>query len=116
MKRTAQKTINRTAYRSSQKNTGKKSSLFSRIISSRPLNSFGVLIALVCVLAALTVALVALPTAEASSPDAGTINITSSPITWKGTATAGGALGDPLLGLITSEYLWIDCTSCYLFT
>src|SRR6266498_3133003 len=68
MKRTAQKTINRTAYRSSQKNTGKKSSLFSRIISSRPLNSFGVLIALVCVLAALTIALVTLPTAEASSP------------------------------------------------
>jgi len=116
MKRTAQKTINRTAYRSSQKNTGKKSSLFSRIISSRPLNSFGVLIALVCVLAALTIALITLPTAEASSPATGTINITSSPITWQGTATAGGAIGDPLLGLITSEDMCIEGTSCDSFT
>src|SRR6266545_895184 len=116
MKRNAQKTSNRTAYRSSQKNTGKKSSLFSRIISSRPLNSFGVLIALVCVLAALTIALITLPTAQASSPAMGTINISSSPITWQGTATAGGAIGDPLLGLITAEDMCIEGTSCDSFT
>ncbi|MDQ1638653.1 MAG: hypothetical protein QOF62_1992 [Pyrinomonadaceae bacterium] len=91
-------------------------SQFSKFISCRALNSFGVLITLVCVLALLGVAFVALPSVHASNPNAGSIGLTSSPVTWQGTATAGGAIGDPLLGLVTSEDMCIEGTSCDTFT
>src|SRR6267143_6122111 len=77
-------------------------SLFSKLISCRALNSFGVLITLVFVLALLSVAFVALPSVHASNPTSGRISTTSSPITWQGTAVAGGATGDLVGGLVTS--------------
>jgi len=102
-----------TQMRSNQK--APEASLFSKFISCRALNSFGVLITLVCVLALLSVAFVALPSVHASNPNAGSIGLTSSPVTWQGTATAGGAIGDPLLGLVTSEDMCIEGTSCDTF-
>jgi hypothetical protein len=116
MKRNAQYRGNRNTSRNSHHTSARNDRLFSRIISSRPLNSYGVLVALICTLAGLTVALVGLPTAEASNPSTATINTTSSPITWKGTALAGGATGDPLIGLVTSEDMCIEGTSCDTFT
>ena len=116
MKTKAQKTSTRNAYRHVQKNNGKNSPLFSRIISARPLNSFGVLVVLVGVLAVLSIALIALPAAHASNPTSGTLSLGSSPLSWQGTATAGGATGDPLLGLVTSEDMCIEGTSCDSFT
>ncbi len=91
-------------------------SLFSKLISCRALNSFGVLITLVCVLALLGIALVALPSVHAANPTSGTLTTTSAPITWQGTAVAGGAIGDPLLGLVTSEDMCIEGTTCDTYT
>lgn len=101
---------------SSTRNSARAHSPSLRILSSRALNSYAVLIALLGVLAALSIAFISLPTAEASSPAAGTISLNSSPITWQGTATAGGAVGDPLLGLISSEDMCIEGTTCDTYT
>ena len=105
-----------TKKRSNQK--ASDSSLLSKLISCRALNSFGVLITLVCVLVLLSTAFVALPGVQASSPNSGAISLSSTPVTWKGTATAGGALGDPLLGLVTAEDMCIEGTTCdtYMLT
>lgn len=91
-------------------------SLFSKFMSCHALNSFGVLITLVCVLALLSIALVALPSVHASNPNSGSIGLTSAPVTWQGTATAGGAVGDPLLGLVTAEDMCIEGKTCDTFT
>ena len=92
-------------------------SLFSRLISCRALNSFGVLTVLVGLLAFVTIAFVALPRVEASNPTSGTLTTTSSPITWQGTAIGGGATGDlGLTGLFTSEDTCVEGVSCDSFT
>src|SRR6185503_21260593 len=89
-----------TQKRSNQK--ASEASLFSKFISCRALNSFGVLITLVCVLALLSIAFVALPSVHASNPTSGTMTTTSAPINWQGTAVAGGATGDLVGGLVSS--------------
>ena len=111
MKRSAQHVNNPEANRRLRGNAGKGRSIFSRIVSSRPLNSFSVLVSLLSIVAGLGVLMFAEPGAEASSPNSGTVTLTSAPLNWKGTATAGGALGDPLLGLVTSEDMCIEGTS-----
>ena len=116
MLRRAQKPSTRKVYEGLQKKNGKNSSLFSRIISARALNSFGVLVALVCVLALLTLALVTGPTVEASNPTSGTLTTTSAPVSWQGTAVGGGATGDPAGGSITSEEMCVEGVSCDTFT
>src|ERR1700741_2440610 len=104
-----------TQRRSNQK--ASERSLFSRLISCRALNSFGVLITLVCVLALLSLSFVALPSAQASNPASGTLTTSSAPITWQGTAVAGGATGDlGATGLFTSEDTCIEGISCDSFT
>jgi hypothetical protein len=114
MKPTAKR--NRRVNASNRKNQqAPAASLFSRFMSCRALNSFGVLITLLFVLALLSIAFVALPSVHASNPNAGSIGLTSSPVTWQGTATAGGAIGDPLLGFVTSEDMCIEGTSCDTF-
>src|SRR6266550_6059988 len=87
-----------------------------KFMSCRALNSLSVLITLVCILALLGVAFIALPTVHAANPNSGSISLSSAPISWQGTATAGGAIGDPLLGLVTSEDMCIEGTSCDTFT
>jgi hypothetical protein len=115
MKRSAQHMNNPEVNSRLRGNAGKGRSFFSRIITSRPLNSFGVLVLTLGVVAGLAVLMFAQPGAEASSPNSGTVTLTSAPLNWKGTATAGGALGDPLLGLVTSEDMCIEGTSCDTF-
>ncbi|HEV2826757.1 MAG TPA: sialidase family protein [Pyrinomonadaceae bacterium] len=116
MLKRAQKPSTRKVYEGLQKKNGRNSSLFSRIISARALNSFGVLVALVCVLALLTLALVTGPTVEASNPTNGTLTTTSAPVSWQGTAVGGGATGDPAGGSITSEEMCVEGVSCDTFT
>ncbi|HBB89967.1 MAG TPA: hypothetical protein DC047_20375 [Blastocatellia bacterium] len=96
--------------------TAPAASLFSKLISCRALNSFGVLITLVCVLALLSVAFVALPSVHASNPTSGTLTTTSSALNWQGTAVAGGATGDLVGGLISSEDMCIEGVTCDTFT
>jgi hypothetical protein len=103
----------RVSYRGYQKNLQKQSSIFSRIIACRALNSFGVLITLVGVLALLTVAFIAGPTAEASNPTAGTIGPSSPDLTWQGTGVAGGALNAPLV--LKGEDLCEEGVTCDTF-
>ncbi len=91
-------------------------SLLSRIITTWTAGSLGVLFLLFCILAAVSTAPMTSPTVQASSPNSGTITLGSAPITWQGTATAGGALGDPLLGLVTSEDMCVEGTSCDTYT
>jgi len=55
-------------------------------------------------------------TARAASPTSGTLTTTSADITWRGTASGGAAVGDPALGLITSEEMCIEGTTCETFT
>jgi hypothetical protein len=91
-------------------------SLFSKLISCRALNSFGVLITLVFVLALLSVAFVALPSVHAANPTSGALGTTSTPITWQGTAVAGGATGDLVGGLVSSEDMCVEGVTCDTFT
>ncbi|MDQ1708381.1 MAG: hypothetical protein QOJ88_1592 [Pyrinomonadaceae bacterium] len=116
MKPNARKTSQRKIHTGSAGAGGENIPLYSRVLSARPLNSFGVLIALLCLAAGLSVLVFGPPAAQASAPNAGAINLTSAPLNWKGTGTAGGALGDPLLGQITSEDMCIEGTSCDTFT
>jgi hypothetical protein len=99
-----------------KRTANRNSSLFCQFMSCRALNSLSVLITLVCVLALLGGAFIAMPTVHASNPNSGSISLSSAPISWQGTATAGGAVGDPLLGLVTSEDMCIEGTSCDTFT
>jgi hypothetical protein len=95
----------------------RKQSLFSKLISSRALNSFTTLIVLVCACAMLTLAFFAAPSTHASNPTSGTLNTTSAPISWQGSATAGGATGDlGLVGLFSSEETCVEGVSCDTFT
>ncbi|MEN3328910.1 MAG: hypothetical protein V7638_3717, partial [Acidobacteriota bacterium] len=66
------------------------------------------------ILALITFALPGLDHARASNPTGGTINPTATtPITWTGTAVAGGALNAPLL--IGSEDLCQEGLTCDTF-
>ncbi len=83
--------------RTKRQNTDHRASLLAKIISCRALNSFSVLIALLCYIAILAFALVTGPTVHASDPTAGTITPGSTPLSWHGTAIGGGALNAPLV-------------------
>lgn len=52
---------------------------------------------------------------RAAQPDSGTLTPTSGPITWQGTATGGGAIGDPLVGVVGPEDLCEEGLSCDTF-
>ncbi len=83
---------------------------FSRREASR------VLIAISFLVALLAAALPGLNTTSASSPSGATINpTTTTPLTWIGTATGGGALNAPL-GLINGEDLCQEGVTCDTFT
>jgi len=83
-------------------------SIRSRVISCPALNSYGALFVALGMLTFVIVALIVQPTAHASNPTAGTLNTTSTQVTWRGTATGGAAVGDPVLGFVTSEDLCIE--------
>ena len=73
------------------------------------------LIAASFILALLVIALPAFFNTQASNPSAGTISATTTtPLTWTGTATGGGALNAPLL--IGSEDLCQEGLTCDTFT
>src|SRR5262245_36489408 len=93
-----------------------QTSLITRVLSSRPLNSYGVLAVALGLLAAVSAALLTQPTAQASNPSAGSVNTTSAPISWQGSALAGGATGDPATGFITSEEMCVEGASCDTYT
>ena len=95
---------------------GRKKSTLSNILSCRALNSFGVLIALVLFLAVMVTLLVTEPTAHASNPSSGTLTLTSSSLTWKGTAIGGGAQNDLGLGVFGAEDLCQEGITCDTYT
>jgi hypothetical protein len=73
------------------------------------------LIVLSFILALLVIALPGFYKTSASNPSAGTINATATtPVTWTGSATGGGALNAPLL--IGSEDLCQEGLTCDTFT
>ena len=73
------------------------------------------IIAVSSILALLAVAALGFYRARASAPSGGTINATATtPVTWTGTATGGGALNAPLL--IGSEDLCQEGLTCDTFT
>jgi hypothetical protein len=73
------------------------------------------LIAASFILALLVIVLPGFYKTRASNPSAGTINATATtPLTWTGTATGGGALNAPLL--IGSEDLCQEGLTCDTFT
>ena len=85
--------------------------------STVKLNSRSLLIPALCLAATLAaVAGLAGRAAQASNPSAGTVTLTSPPVTWRGTALAGGAQGDPLGLLVGSEDLCVEGVSCDTFT
>jgi hypothetical protein len=79
-------------------------------------NSFGILTAAAIVLVAVFGALVAGRTVDAANPAAATLTPSSTQVSWQGTATAGGAIGDPALGAVTSEDVCVEGVSCDTFT
>lgn len=101
----------RTTSHSQPKRNG--ASIFSRIISCRALNSFGVLFAVIGCLGILALALFTGPTAQASDPGSGTITPASTPLTWHGNAVAGGALNAPLT--VAGEDLCQEGVTCDTF-
>ncbi|HEY2973448.1 MAG TPA: hypothetical protein VGJ48_13125 [Pyrinomonadaceae bacterium] len=99
--------------RTKRQNTDHRASLLSKIISCSALNSFSVLIALLCYIAILAFALVTAPTAHASDPTAGTITPGSTPLSWHGMAIGGGALNAPLV--LAGEDLCEEGVTCDTF-
>ncbi|HEX8161611.1 MAG TPA: fibronectin type III domain-containing protein [Pyrinomonadaceae bacterium] len=99
--------MNRAGYRLPQSAT-RTSNLFK--------NSFGILTAAALLLTAVFGTLFAGRTADAANPATAALTPASAPITWRGTATAGGALGDPALGAVTSEDMCVEGVSCDTFT
>ena len=97
-----------------RRNTHK--SLTLRVLASPPLNSYALLAILLCLLAAVSAALLTQQTVQASNPSSGSINLTSASISWQGSALAGGAIGDPAAGLITSEEMCVEGVSCDTYT
>src|SRR4030095_2068043 len=95
--------------------TNAHKSLTVRVLASRPLNSYAVLAIVLCLLAAVSAALLTQQTVQASNPSAGSINLTSASISWQGSALAGGATGDPAAGLLTSEEMCVEGVSCDTF-
>lgn len=102
--------------RAATKRKSNRNSITSSLLASRPLNSYGVLAVALCLLAAVSAALLTQPTAHASNPTAGSINLNSAAITWQGSALAGGATGDAGIGLITSEEMCVEGVSCDTYT
>jgi hypothetical protein len=90
------------------KGTKENSNLFN--------NSFGILTAAAIMLVAVSGALLAGRTADAANPTTATLTPASTQISWQGTATAGGAIGDPALGVVTSEGVCVEGVSCDTFT
>ena len=90
--------------------------LVTRIFKARILNSYGVLVVLLCALAVVILGLSTQNTVEAANPTSASVSLTSNPISWQGTAVAGGATGDPAAGLITSEEMCVEGVSCDTFT
>jgi hypothetical protein len=73
-------------------------------------------IAVLFILVLLAIALPGFYKTRASNPAGGTINATATtPVTWIGTATGGGALNAPL-GLIGSEDLCQEGLTCDTYT
>src|SRR5690349_22148359 len=86
-----------------------QNSRFRKIITRRALLAAGFVVAL------LTLALPGLNTTRASNPTGGTINPTATtPVTWTGTAVAGGALNAPVG--IGGEDLCQEGLTCDTFT
>ncbi|HVG30751.1 MAG TPA: hypothetical protein VM864_13670 [Pyrinomonadaceae bacterium] len=79
-------------------------------------SSFGILTAAAILLTAVFGALLAGRTVDAANPATATLTPTSTQVTWQGTATAGGAIGDPALGAVTSEDVCVEGVSCDTFT
>lgn len=76
-------------------------------------------LAAILILIGFTVAAILAPISEieAADPTNGTLNPNSTtPITWVGTATGGGALNDAGLGVIDSEGLCVEGTTCDSYT
>lgn len=96
-----------------KRNAGHKTSLFRSVISCRALNSFSVLFALIGCVAILGFALVTGPIAHASDPTSGTITPASTPLTWRGTAIAGGVLNAPIV--LPAEDLCEEGVTCDTF-
>src|SRR4030095_6328452 len=92
-----------------------RKSLLATVLSSRLLNSYGTLVVVLCLLIAVAAALITQPVAQASNPSNGTLNLASGPINWQGTAVAGGATGDPVGGILTSEEMCVEGVSCDTF-
>src|ERR1044072_3035906 len=90
-------------------------SRFRRNINWRRRDTRRVLLTAAFILALLTLALPALNRTRASNPTGGTINPTATtPLTWTGTAVAGGALNAPLV--IGSEDLCQEGLTCDTFS
>ena len=102
--------------RAATKRKSNRNSIASGVLSSRPLNSYGVLAVVLCFLAAVSAALLTQPTAHASNPSTGSINLNSAAISWQGSALAGGATGDAGIGLVTSEEMCVEGVSCDTYT
>src|SRR5215217_1403258 len=84
-------------------------------LRSNSLFNWRALIATSFILALITFALPGLNSTRASNPTGGTINPTSTtPVTWTGTALAGGAINAPLL--IEGEDLCQEGLTCDTFT
>ncbi|MFN2531749.1 MAG: hypothetical protein ABR555_10655 [Pyrinomonadaceae bacterium] len=91
-------------------------SIYVRFVSHPALNSYGVLALSLSIFALVMLAVVTQRVAHASNPDAGTLTTSSTQVEWQGSATAGGAIGDPVLGLVSSEDMCIEGTSCDTYT
>jgi len=102
--------------RAATKRKSNRNLITSRVLASRPLNSYGVLAVVLCLLAAVSAALLTQPTAHASNPSTGSINLNSAAISWQGSALAGGATGDAGIGLVTSEEMCVEGVSCDTYT
>ena len=95
---------------------GRNRSLYSRIATCRALNSYAVFVLFLYCFALVVLPLVRQPTVEAANPAAATLNPTSTSVSWQGTATAGGAVGDPVLGFVEAEDLCVEGQTCDTFT
>src|SRR5258708_29378546 len=95
---------------------GKNHSLYSRIATCRALNSYAVFVLFLFCFALVVLALLRQPTVEAANPTAATLNPTSTFVSWQGTATGGGAVGDPVLGFVEAEDLCVEGQTCDTFT
>src|SRR5258705_3454557 len=95
---------------------GRNRSLYSRIATCRALNSYAVFVLFLCCFALVVLALLRQPIVEAANPTAATLTPTSTSVSWQGTATAGGAVGDPVLGFVEAEDPCVEGQTCDTLT